>query len=60
LTDNPKILSNEISVGKNSFVDCRQPYSHLAPPPKYFDLEILLQPLPVAKDDILRGLEILP
>jgi len=37
-------------------VDNRQGYDHLAPPPKYFDLDTLLAPLPTKKEDILKGL----
>ena len=48
------------SVGPNSFVDCRQPYNDQTPPPKYFDRQIILAPLPNKKEDILKGLEELP
>ncbi len=56
LNDNQFILSSTTAVGPNSFVDFRRDYDHNSPPPKYFDEEILLAPLPVAKKDIMKGL----
>jgi len=56
LNNNPFSLNTTASVGPNSFVDYRQPFHHESPPPKYFDPEILLNPLPSAKVDILKGL----
>ena len=56
LNDNQFILSSTTAVGPNSFVDFRRDYDHASPPPKYFDEEILLAPLPVAKKDIMKGL----
>ena len=37
LVNNPYIMATTDSVGPNSFVDCRQPYHHESPPPRYFD-----------------------
>lgn len=54
--DNPFILTGGAPVPKYSFVDFRQGYDHLSPPPKYFDEDILLAPLPTEKKEILRGL----
>ena len=56
LNNNPVSLNTTASVDPNSFVDYRQPFHHESPPPKYFDPEILLNPLPSAKVDILKGL----
>ena len=55
--NNPYILSREKAVGSNSFVDFKQPYNLASPPPKYFDDATLLNPLPIDKDDILKGLK---
>ncbi len=55
LNDNQFILSSTASVGINSFVDFRHQYDHASPPPKYFDEEILLATLPVAKKDIMKA-----
>ena len=56
---NPKIWSKTISVGPNSFADCKQPFNKLAPPPIYYTGEQLLEAfkLPVDKDEILFGFE---
>ena len=43
-------------MGPNSFVDSRQPYYSHIPPPRHFTDAELLDPLPVLKEDILRGL----
>ena len=56
LNDNQFILSSTKAVGQNSFVDFRRDYDHASPPPKYFDEEILLAPLPSTKKDIMKGL----
>lgn len=53
---NPHILSTTIAVAPNSFVDSRHAYDHGAPPPKYFDEDIMLAPLPTRKVDIMKGL----
>jgi hypothetical protein len=37
-------------------VDSRQEYDHASPPPKYFDDEIILAPLPSKKSEIMKGL----
>ena len=54
-------MSDTIPVGKNSFIDDRQAYNKLAPPPKYFTDEYLLkgfgEELPVDKDDVFLGFE---
>ena len=57
INNNPYIFSTTVSVLEHSFVDSRQPYNNHCPPPKYMDEATLLEPLAVAKDDILRGLE---
>jgi len=49
-------MSKSVAVPPNSFVDYRQAYCEKAPPPKYFTEEMLLNPLPVNKEDILRGM----
>ena len=56
---NPNILSKTISVGPKSFIDPRQPYNKLAPPPRYYtDEEIIAKfKLPTEKDEILYGFE---
>lgn len=43
-------------MGEYSFVDPRSDFDRSSPPPKYFDEEIILNPLPVRKEDILKGL----
>lgn len=42
LKNNAFLLSTSASVGNKSFVDSRQPYKRLAPPPKYFDHEFMV------------------
>jgi len=56
LDNNPFILAGGRSVGEKSFVDSRQEYDHASPPPKYFDEEIMLAPLPSKKSEIMKGL----
>ena len=61
ITNNPYILSTTLSVGKNSFADNRQQYQRMAPPPKEFDDNYLMEgfgSLPVDKETILKGMEI--
>lgn len=41
IKNNAFLLSTTMSVGDKSFIDSRQPYKRLAPPPKYFDNEFL-------------------
>ena len=41
LKNNPYLLEETVSVGPNSFVDKRQDYRKMCPPPKYFTTEIL-------------------
>ena len=41
MANNPYILSTTQPLGKYSFVDSRQKYYKLAPPPKYFSDEYL-------------------
>lgn len=55
LKNNPFLLSATTSVGNKSFVDSRQPYKHLAPPPKYFDNDFMLTKflLPTDTQEIL-------
>ena len=57
--NNPNIMSKTISVGEKSFVDNRQPYNKLAPPPRYYTEEEILEKfkLPQSKDEILYGME---
>ena len=40
--ENPYIMSFTVAVGKKSFIDSRQEYVHLAPPPKYFTDQYLM------------------
>ena len=61
LASNPWIHSKQVSVGKNSFADFRQQYQKLAPPPKPFDDDYIMDgfgKMPTQKDLILRGMEI--
>ena len=41
IANNPNIMSTTQAVGKYSFIDSRQKYYKLAPPPKYFSDEFL-------------------
>ena len=41
IANNPYIMSKTKPMGQHSFVDSRQPYNNLAPPPKYFTDQIL-------------------
>lgn len=56
LDNNPYVFSYTTAVQKYSFVDSRQQFDKKCPPPKYFSDEELLKPLPVEKDEILKGL----
>lgn len=58
LLNNPYILSDKVAVGPNSFVDFRQQYIRICPPPKYFDDAILLEKLPTSKSEIMKGLKL--
>lgn len=61
VTNNPYIMSTTIPLGKMSFIDSRQGYVHLAPPPKYFTDEFLMSTfgsLPYEKDVLLAGFEV--
>jgi hypothetical protein len=58
--DDSLIASTTQAVGQHSFVDSRQPYRENCPPPKYFTHEMLLNPLPVHKDEILKGFVVPP
>ncbi len=49
-------MSSQVAVGPNSFVDNRQPYNPKSPPPKYFTEDMLLTPLPICKEEILKGM----
>lgn len=60
LDNNPYIYSKIESVQKFSFVDYRQSFDNKCPPPKYFTVEDLTKPLPVEKEEILKGLEETP
>lgn len=57
--NNPNVWSKTVAVGQKSFVDDRQSYNKLAPPPKYHTSEELLQDfkLPTDKDEIFFGME---
>ena len=55
LKDNQYIASTTKGVGIYSFVDSRQQYIENCPPPKYLTEEMLTNPLPVHKEDILKG-----
>ena len=61
IQDNPFILSDKLPVGQKSFIDDRQSYNKLAPPPKYFTDDYLLKSfgldLPVDKDDVFKGFD---
>ena len=56
IKNNAFLLSTTMSVGDKSFIDSRQPYKRLAPPPKYFDNEFLHSQfsLPTDKKVILK------
>lgn len=41
--NNPNIMSKTISVGPKSFVDSNQPYNKLAPPPRYYTEEEIIE-----------------
>ena len=57
LKNNAFLLSTSLSVGNKSFVDSRQPYKRLAPPPKYFDNEFMQTQFILSTDkDVLLGL----
>ena len=61
LKNNQFIYSMTESVGKNSFADNRQQFQKIAPPPKYFDDEYIMEGfgnLPSDKERILKGMEI--
>lgn len=58
LLNNPYIFSDRLPVGPNSFVDFRQQYIRICPPPKYLDEAILLEKLPTSKAEIMKGLKI--
>ena len=59
LESNTYIWSHTVSVGKRSFVDDRQSYQHVAPPPIYLDGQKLINHfhLPTDVAGILKGLE---
>ena len=60
INDNPFIMSKSTSVGQYSFVDYRQKYVKVAPPPVYFTNDQIIQQfgsLPTDKEIILDGLE---
>ena len=61
INNNPYILSKTQPMGEHSFIDKRQEYNNIAPPPKYFDDEFLMKNfgnLPTEKDVILHGFEV--
>lgn len=41
IENNPYVMSKTKPMGQHSFVDSRQKYNKLAPPPKYFTDQIL-------------------
>lgn len=59
LKENPMILSLTQSVGDYSFIDERQQFNSLAPPPKYFTKDFIRQNfelnMPTDKDSVLRN-----
>ena len=60
MANNNMIMSKTKPMGQFSFVDSRQPYNKVAPPPKYFTDLILTSTfgnLPSDKKSILKGME---
>jgi len=57
--ENPYILSHTMSIGEVSFVDKKMPLQKLAPPPKYFTSDYILENFALPSDvkTILRGME---
>ena len=60
LDNNPYIYSHTTAVQQFSFVDSRQLFDQKCPPPKYFSDEELTKPLPVEKEEILKGMQETP
>lgn len=59
--NNPYILSKVQPMGKHSFVDSRQSYYRLAPPPKYLDKDTMDKYIkdvnPVMTEAIMSGFQ---
>jgi hypothetical protein len=43
ISNNPFIMSKTSPLGVHSFIDNRQDYNKIAPPPKYFDEKFLTE-----------------
>lgn len=59
LQNNPYIMSYQIPTGQVSFIDSRQAYNKIAPPPKYFSDEYMRENfnLPTEKHIILSDFD---
>jgi hypothetical protein len=53
-TATPFISKNTI-ISRNSFADSKDPEDNNCPPPVYFGDCIIIDPLPVKKEEILKG-----